>query len=140
MVTRAQIVEEARSYLKTRWVHQGRTRDGVDCAGLVICVGNNLGLIGYDRTDYQRHPNGSAFLHYFKEGGGIQKPITEAKPGDILVLREGTYPCHTSIVTEKLGRAHIVHAYVVRKAVVEDPMQFWLPKAVACFQYPGVED
>lgn len=51
MATRAQIVEEARSYLGTKWLHQGRTRDGVDCAGLVACVGNALGLIAYDRND-----------------------------------------------------------------------------------------
>lgn len=141
MATRAQIVEEARSYLGTKWLHQGRTRDGVDCAGLVVCVGNGLGLIQYDRNDYQRNPNGSAFLHFFTEGGGVQKPITEAKPGDILVLREGTYPCHTALVGEKRGGLTIIHAFVVRHQVVEEPLTgAWLAKRVACFQYPGVED
>lgn len=141
MATRAQIVEEARSYLGTKWVHQGRTRQGVDCAGLVVRVGNGLGLIQYDRSDYQRNPNGSAFLHYFKDGGGVQKPILEAKPGDILVLREGAYPCHTALVGEKSTGLTIIHAFVTRKAVVEEPLVgAWLAKRVACFQYPGVED
>jgi cell wall-associated NlpC family hydrolase len=141
MATRAQIVEEARSYLGTKWVHQGRTRNGIDCAGLVVCVGNNLGLIAYDRNDYQRYPDGSAFLHFFTEGGGLQKPVLSAKAGDIMVLREGAYPCHTSIVSEKRGQLYIIHSFIVRKQVVEEPLTgAWLAKRVACFQYPGVED
>jgi len=141
MATRVQIVEEARSYLGVKWLHQGRTRDGIDCAGLVVCVGNGLGLIQYDRSDYQRNPNGSAFLHYFKDGGGVQKPVTEAKPGDILVLREGAYPCHTAIVGENRHGLTIIHAFIVRKKVVEEQLiGAWLAKRVACFQYPSVED
>jgi cell wall-associated NlpC family hydrolase len=33
------IVSAARSWLGVPWRHQGRTRQGVDCAGLVVLVG-----------------------------------------------------------------------------------------------------
>lgn len=141
MVTRADIVARAREYLDVKWVHQGRTMHGIDCAGLVIKVGHDLGLIHYDRTDYQRMPKASEFTGYFTEGGGIKKPVASARPGDILVMRESLYPCHATIVSEKHGVLHIVHAYALRKKVVEEPLDDkWLKKRVACFAYPGVEE
>ena len=37
------IVAAARTWLGVPWRHQGRTRQGVDCAGLVVLVGRGLG-------------------------------------------------------------------------------------------------
>jgi cell wall-associated NlpC family hydrolase len=52
MTMREQIVEEARKYLGVRFRHQGRTVAGIDCAGLILNVGNDLGLIEYSETGY----------------------------------------------------------------------------------------
>jgi cell wall-associated NlpC family hydrolase len=44
------IIAAARSWLGVPWRHQGRTRQGVDCAGLVVLVGRGLGLDDYDTS------------------------------------------------------------------------------------------
>ena len=42
------IIAAARAWLGVPWRHQGRTRQGVDCAGLVVLVGREFGLAAYD--------------------------------------------------------------------------------------------
>src|SRR5882762_1230801 len=63
MVTRAQVVECARSYIGTPWHHQARVKGpqgGIDCAGLVICVGEELKLFeSVETPNYSRYPDGS---------------------------------------------------------------------------------
>lgn len=141
MVTRNDIVEEARTWIGTRWRHQGRTREGVDCAGLVIMVGKDLGLTEYDYTAYRRRPDHTKFIEYFLAGGGIRVPIKDVQPGNMLLFTEYAYPCHTSIVSEQNGVLHIIHSHLPRKKVVEEPLiEPWLSKRVAAFAYPGTED
>jgi cell wall-associated NlpC family hydrolase len=140
MVTRDQIVARARDYLGVRWRHQGRTMDGVDCAGLVVCVGKDLGIIDYDRTDYQRRPDFNRFPGFFLDGGAVRRRVGTERPGDILVFREDRYPCHTGLVSLKNGKPHLIHAYLIRKMVEETPLdEHWLSRRVAAFTYPGIE-
>ena len=139
MTTREDIVNEARKWLGVRWVHQGRTRNGIDCAGLVACVGKDLGLITYDTTDYQRRPDHSKFTQYFESGGGIRKNVKDAAPGDVMIFREKSFPCHTAIVSTMYGQPAMIHAFVLRKMVVEELIDDnWAAKRVACFQYPNL--
>ncbi len=43
-INRVEIVAVARSWLGTPWIHQGRLKDiGVDCGGLIISLGKELG-------------------------------------------------------------------------------------------------
>lgn len=141
MVTRQDIVNEARSWLGVRWTHQGRTREGIDCAGLVILVGRDLGLTHYDTTAYRRRPDHAKFIDYFLAGGGTRVPLVKARPGDVLLFTEQAYPCHSSIISEKNGVPHIIHAHLPRRGVVEEPLiEPWLSKRVAAFAFPGVED
>jgi cell wall-associated NlpC family hydrolase len=46
------IVTEARTYLGVPWVHQGRSRDGVDCLGLAILVAAARRGYRFDLRDY----------------------------------------------------------------------------------------
>ena len=50
MVTRTDIVAAARGWLGVPWRHQGRSRAGVDCVGLVVVVCRSLGLSDHDST------------------------------------------------------------------------------------------
>lgn len=141
MIKRQEIVDLARTYLGVKWQHQGRTREGIDCAGLVVVVGKELGLIDFDMTNYRRRPDKDHFVQFFAQGGGIRKRIIDAKPGDVLVMRESTYPCHSVIVSEKYDVPHIVHAHMPRRVVFEEQLiGEWLEKRVACFSFPGVAD
>jgi cell wall-associated NlpC family hydrolase len=45
MATRAEIIAEARTWLKTPWRHQGRLKGiGCDCVGHIVCVPRALGI------------------------------------------------------------------------------------------------
>lgn len=137
---RRRIVEEARTWIGVPWRHQGRSRLGIDCAGLIIRVGIDLGLTTYDVTAYQRRPDSLAFVEHFRRGGARDKPLTEAQPGDIMIFRDDIYPCHSTIVSEREGVPHIIHAYAKRRKVIEEPLDHeWLAKRAFCFQYGGVD-
>lgn len=43
-LTRAAIITAARAQLGTPFRHQGRSAQGVDCVGLLICIGRALDL------------------------------------------------------------------------------------------------
>jgi cell wall-associated NlpC family hydrolase len=62
MPGRTDIVAAARTYLGVPWRHQGRTRAGLDCAGLIVMVARDLALSDYDSTAYGRRAQGHAFL------------------------------------------------------------------------------
>jgi hypothetical protein len=54
-----QILAAARSWLGTPWRHQGRLKGvAVDCGGLIIGVGKELGLLDFDIRAYGRIPDG----------------------------------------------------------------------------------
>lgn len=141
MRNRDDIVAEARGWLGVPWKHQGRTRRGIDCAGLVILVGKALGVVDYDTTNYQRRTHSHDFLKHFRKNMK-QKPITEAVPGDVILFRDKQFPCHSSIVAEIGGAMTIIHAHALRRKVIEERMDQgqWLERRVACFEYIGVEN
>lgn len=143
MNMRERIIAEARSWIGTRWHHQGRIKKneqfhgGIDCAGLIIEVGNNLGL--FSKTlifhSYHRLPQNNLVIkecnRYF-----IKKPITKILPGDILVFRIMSEPQHLAILSETHS---IIHAYVQSKNVVEHSFDMtWQEKLMAVYSYPGV--
>lgn len=57
-VTGSQFAAAARAYMGVPYRHQGRSRAGVDCLGLIVAAGNDLDLVPLDagRRDYGRAP------------------------------------------------------------------------------------
>lgn len=137
--TRSDAVDKAREWLNVRWRHQGRNAAGIDCCGLVIKVGNDLGFFVYETLDYDRNTTGAEFVHYFEDAGCIEIPLAYAQPGDIVITSDRSFPCHCGIVSRKRGELHFIHAYAKRKKVVEEPLKHWLPIATHAFRYPKVE-
>lgn len=140
-VSRKDIVTEARKWIDTPWKHQGRTKLGIDCAGLIILVGKTLNLVDYDTTDYQRRTHGTEFLHHFRKNMN-QKSVLSALPGDVLIFRDSKFPCHSTIVSENNNARTIIHAFASRKKVIEERLDQgdWMSKVVACFEYKGLND
>ena len=142
MTLRDKVVEEARSWLNTRWVHQGRTRQGIDCAGLIVVVGRKFDILDYDdKTNYQRRTAGLSFLKPFRESMR-RKSFNERKPGDVVLFRDAHFPCHSTIYTANEGIETIVHATILERKVVEERLQRgdWLQRVVACFEYKGIDN
>lgn len=136
-VTRAQVVAEARKWIGTPWRHQGRNVHGIDCVGLVVVVCKGLGISSYDDTGYGRDPDPHKFLPHFQKGGAVRIDPKIMQPGDLIIFRQSAFPCHSGIVSEKQGTLHVIHAHMLRRKVVEEPI---LPQApvVAVFKLPGV--
>ncbi len=56
MATRGEVQTLARTWIGVPWRHQGRNRSGIDCGGLVVKVGQELGLLG-PHDDPKRYQN-----------------------------------------------------------------------------------
>lgn len=114
------VIAEARTWLGVPWRHQGRTRAGVDCAGLVALVAKDLGIADYDSTAYGRRAEEQGFVEHFRANmDGVS--VTEIEPGDVLVFAERAYPCHCGFLTERLCLPHLLHAHALRRRVIEEP-------------------
>lgn len=143
MATRHQIVDTARSWLNTPWVHQGRLPPfALDCAGLLICVARQLKLVAvdFDVTGYRRQPDGT-MIDICSQ---FMVPIDDFRLGAAIVVSIRGEPQHLGIIGDHShGGWSIVHAsngcHPAR--VVETRLQFLSNfKFRACFDFPGVED
>lgn len=144
---RTDIIEEANKWVGTPWRHQGRNSRGIDCAGLVLNVGNDLKLMDYHCANYPRNTCKDHFLNHFKIFG-IQKEVVNRKPGDMILFRDGIYACHCGILDVRNGLEYIIHSYHNRKTTlhphgttVSEPLtQELKSKMTHCFSYKGLED
>lgn len=137
--TRSDVVESARRLEGTPFRHQGRSDLGLDCVGLVILVGRRLGLIDYDVTAYAKRTNGHEFMSHFRRAGLLERPWRERRQGDIVLMHDCFFPCHTAIMTE-VEPDRIIHAFAQRRKVVEEPYtDHWHKRLIGCFSYPGLD-
>lgn len=133
IVTRADIVSEARKNLGVRWHHQGRSRAGIDCIGLVIKVAHALGLSTFDIIDYSRQPDPTMLRALMAEH---MTPVDAPQLGDVLLMRFETEPQHVAIVTD-IG---MIHAYAQARRVVEHRLDSqWRSRVLGYYQYKGIE-
>lgn len=140
MITRQQIMDEARKWDGTPWRHQGRTERGIDCAGLIVKVAHALGLSTFDTVAYQRTAQRQKLLEYFAQEMDLQ-PLTQLKPGDVVAFRDSAYPCHVGLISERHGELYLIHAYALRKRVIEEPLNDdWRKKWIAAYKFRGIED
>lgn len=133
------VVEEARTYLGTRWRHMGRTRLGIDCVGLIVEVGKKFNLHQYpDDVNYTRHSNGQAILEPFMQYGSkvpLEGSFDVLQDADVLILRELRFPQHVGIVASKDGIKTLIHASIRRGRVVEDHLEDFLHQTIGAFRY-----
>lgn len=141
MIDRQQIIDEARKWLGVRFRHQGRTVHGIDCAGLVAVVGNELGLIDFDYTTYKRQSLPHVFIDTFR-GIMKEKSMMDRLPGDVLLTRSMDHTCHSVFFSEMPdGSESMIHAYAITRKVVEEPFDGdWLRLTSHCFAFHGLED
>lgn len=139
MTTGADVVTAARQHLGTRWMHQHRLPGvAMDCAGLVICVARQLGLVppDFDISGYGRQPDGTLVpvcdRHMVR--------ISALELGAVLVLRVPSQPQHLGIVGDYRGRGFtLIHACAVRGQVIEHRLLFnETVRLVGAYCLPGV--
>jgi len=133
------LVTAARGWLGVPFMHQGRSSAGVDCAGLVICLGRDLGQLpaDFDVNGYTRQPDGSMFAHCAERL--LPSP---ARVGAVALMRFTDEPQHLGIlVPYRHGGLAIVHALQSAGRVVEHRLDAnWRARIVRCFSFPGITE
>lgn len=129
MLTRADIVDEARSWIGTPFIHQAQRKQvGCDCKGLVCGVCCALGMpegqsLAANVRDYAPAFRGREMLAGLK---ATLRKVEFAEPGDLVAILWGRdpFPRHLAFVSDVPG--WIIHSYGggVRK-VAEVPIGAW---------------
>lgn len=148
MVTRADVIAEARRWLGVRWAHQGRGRDGVDCVGLLIVVARGLHLLSdarlaqieHETCGYSRYPRGPELRLWCRRELAEIAPET-AGPADVLLFRIDEDPQHLGLLGEHATAGQtLIHAYALGpRRVIETRFDaLWRGRVAAAFALPGV--
>lgn len=140
MIARYEIVQTARQYLGTPYHHCGRLKGvGIDCIGLVRCVGQELGLPGsnHDLKGYSRQPDGVTLEREF---GKVLEKISpeEALVGDVLVF----WMTKRQLITHAAFKSPkgIIHTHMGVGRVVEHGLdEKWLKRIGGAYRFKDVE-
>lgn len=133
--TAAKVVEAARSWVGTPYVHQGRSRAGVDCIGLVIVSAWDAGAVPptFDRRAYPRLPMRDELLGHIRQHCS---PADEAGPGVMAVIQWTKHAAHVGLLTGET----IIHAYQSVGAVTEHGYRGrWVRMTHSLWYLPGVD-
>jgi cell wall-associated NlpC family hydrolase len=145
MTTRADVVAAARSLIDTPFHHQQRVPGvGMDCAGVIIWIGWELGLLprSFDVTGYSRQPDGVTLkAHCDDRLTPIQAEAIQR--GDAVLIRwRAGEPQHLGIVADHLrGGLSMIHADSIRqKKVIESRLEFGrYMRLVRAYSFRGVD-
>ncbi|TVO75145.1 NlpC/P60 family protein [Sedimenticola selenatireducens] len=136
MITRADIVIEAKTWIGTPFHHQAAVkRVGCDCAGMVKGVWRELGNdVSKVPVDYPRTPSGGNLVRILIEF--LDRTVTP-KAGDVILFTLLNEPQHLGILTDKNT---VIHAYQPFGKVVEHRLDDkWKRRVTAYYSFRGVE-
>ncbi len=140
---RQDVVEAARAWVGTPYVHQQSTKGaGCDCLGLLRGVWRELygaepEVIPAYTRDWSE-PQGDEQLWRAAARHLRAKSAFEAEIGDVLLfrMRDGSVAKHLGIEAEAMGVPSFIHAYS-EHGVVESPLSLpWRRRIVARFEFP----
>ena len=151
LINQEDIVRQARTWLDTKYHHQGRLKKskagmgGVDCIGVIVGASDELGihdgngklLADYDEFNYSMHPERGRLV------GGIQEHLRlvaskdkmttdemrqKIRIADIGLFRFDADPQHMGLFTEyPTGGLGLIHCNSSAGKVVEQPFsEAWL--------------
>lgn len=149
-ITPEQIAAQARTWLGTRYHHQGRLKKsargpgGVDCIGLIIGVAEELGisdgngnpLVQADEKNYSMYPEKGRLV------GAISShmrevPIQKMAIGDILLFKTFKDPQHVGLLTQYPGGGPgLIHCNSSAGMVVEQPFSMtWVKMLTHVYRF-----
>ena len=151
--TREQVVAIALSWVGVKYHHQGDSRVGVDCGGLIKAILMDAGLLPRDYLTrlpdvahgYSRAPDG-VLLKQACGASMREIPVDSIQPADVLLIawdKARKMPQHTAIVVpyRTPGHLSVVHAIgpghhnKVIQTRIDDQMR---KRIVAAYALPGV--
>lgn len=107
---------------------------GVDCGGLIYCVGAALGLPVFDVRNYSRQPDGS--LKHVLEAQCTK--IRTAEPGDIVIMVPDKQWQHIALLTfdDTVIHAHQSRHTRLNKVIEHRYAEKWRNITVAAYRLP----
>lgn len=136
-VTVPQLLTEARSWLGVPWVHQGRSRHGVDCVGLLVMVARALGVASHDVAGYARLPHGGALRALADQH--LTPAARPLVPGQVVLMRFDGEEQHIGLLGDYPGGLSLIHAHSRMGKVVEHRLaDVWAQRIMAVYTLPGV--
>jgi NlpC/P60 family putative phage cell wall peptidase len=142
-MTRDDFLDEARSWIGTRWVHQACVKGiGADCIGLIAGVAAALGSTEAARflrtpewRNYGRHPL-PAFMFGVCDQLMDRIEIDSAIHADVLVFRCGKHPMHFGIIT---CHATMIHSWLMARRVCEHRIDAaWRSRIERAYRIRGI--
>jgi cell wall-associated NlpC family hydrolase len=143
-VERTAIIAEAREWLGVPFHHQGFSRAGCDCIGLVAGVALALGIAGAEdwRADprchqYGRPPN-PRFLLETADRFLERIDARAAREADILVMSFERDPMHFALLTAT-APPYVIHGLALGGRVVEHRLdERWQGRTRLAYAFRGV--
>ena len=84
-VTTDEVMKVARSWIGVPYKHQGRSRRGVDCGGLLLCIGRDLDVkLLEPSVGYSMSPDPELILKGLLDNCDPIANIDDMKPGDVI--------------------------------------------------------
>lgn len=130
------IVTIARTFIGVPFRHQGRSRYGLDCAGLVVETWRAAGCL----PEGFREPKAYGRLPSAELIAAVERyctPTTRADAGTLVLIRWTNHPdpSHLAICTGDT----LIHAYQIASAVIENGYRgAWLRDTHSLWRMPGV--
>lgn len=133
------LVEVCRSYIGTKFKHQGRLPFvALDCAGLIICAAKECDFEIKDLVTYSRKPDQEILFKKIEESGLLEVTKNEMKLGDLLMMRYDGNAQHVAIISNE-NPFYIIHA-ISDKEVSEHRLDKSLyEKIVKVYRFPNEE-
>ena len=145
MSSRAEIVRVARTWIGTPFHHAQRKRGlGIDCAGLLVMVARECGLVApdFDLPPYLARPDGRTMIEWCNKYMGDQVLEQHMRPGDAIVLVTDEYPQHLGVIADyHYGGLSLIHASNTTNPprVIESRLMFYRgQRFVAAYAFPGI--
>lgn len=133
--------EAARKFLGAKFIHQGRTANGMDCAGLLKLSERLLGRELQDWKGYGRQPHAGLLRQIIEENYGpaiAEGPsaLDSMQPGDKILMRFESEPQHIAICgMTGYGELSMIHTYGSVGKVTEHRIdEHWASKIVAVYR------
>ena len=128
------IVEEARKWVGVPYLHQGRSRAGIDCVGLPIVVGQSLGLlpVRFEIANYGRLPAAELLERLTRYCKQIARPV----PGCLVAVAWTKTAAHVAVCTGET----LIHSYESVGRVIEHGYRGrWIRMTHSAWAMPGVD-
>lgn len=140
-----EMAQQVRSWIGTPWLHQGRTRAGVDCVGLILAAAAELGVAraaGLKIADYGRQANNHR-LQDLCDTHLAQRSLQDLRPGLVALMRFDVYPQHVGVLGDyphAAGELSLIHSYQQAGRVVEHRLaDVWRARIVAVYAVPELD-